>query len=95
MHAYEEALELTRRVRFRPELALIRLDLGELLLRHYPRERSQGVEHLKSASKSSEIWACCRPSAAPQSCLDEVTPREKQAGLPRASAKWRISSPMG
>ena len=45
----QEALELTRRVRFRPEVALIRLDLGELLLRHYPRERSQGVEHLKSA----------------------------------------------
>jgi DNA-binding CsgD family transcriptional regulator/tetratricopeptide (TPR) repeat protein len=45
----QEAFELSRRVRLRPEVALIRLDLGELLVRHYPRERSQGAEHLKSA----------------------------------------------
>ena len=30
-------------------MALIRLDLGELLLRYYARERTQSVEHLKSA----------------------------------------------
>ena len=37
------------RLRFRPEIALIRLDLAELLLEHYPDERGAAIEHLDFA----------------------------------------------
>jgi hypothetical protein len=33
-------------MRFRPELALTRLQLAELLLEHYPEERAAALEHL-------------------------------------------------
>ena len=36
-------------MRFRPEIALIRLQLAELLLEHYPEERAEALEHLDSA----------------------------------------------
>ncbi len=36
---YEVALAAAQEVRFRPETALIRLHLGELLVRHYPSQR--------------------------------------------------------
>jgi hypothetical protein len=36
-------------MRFRPEIALIRLDLAELLLEHYPDERAAAIEHLDFA----------------------------------------------
>jgi tetratricopeptide (TPR) repeat protein len=48
-HYFEQALELCRRIRFRPEVALARLDLAELLLEHYPDERDTAVEHLDFA----------------------------------------------
>jgi hypothetical protein len=31
---------------FRPELALSRLELAELLLKHFPQERSEAITHL-------------------------------------------------
>ena len=31
---------------FRPELALTRLQLAELLLEHYPNEKKEAIEHL-------------------------------------------------
>jgi hypothetical protein len=36
-------------LRFRPELALSRLGLAELLLEHYPDERDAAIEHLDFA----------------------------------------------
>ncbi len=36
-------------MRFRPETALTRLQLAELLLEHYPEERSEVLEHLDFA----------------------------------------------
>ena len=36
-------------VHFRPEAALIRLSLAELLLEHYPDARTEAVEHLDFA----------------------------------------------
>jgi hypothetical protein len=42
-------LEMCRRTRFRPEVAVIRLDLAELLLDHYPDERDAAIEHLDFA----------------------------------------------
>jgi tetratricopeptide (TPR) repeat protein len=41
-----EAIKICSEMRFRPELALTRLQLAELLLEHYPKERAQALEHL-------------------------------------------------
>ena len=38
-------------MRFRPELALSRLQLTELLLEHYPEEKKEALEHLDFAIK--------------------------------------------
>src|SRR6185436_6597319 len=46
---YASALEYCAKLRFRPEIALIRLDLAELLLEHYPDEHDAAIEHLDFA----------------------------------------------
>jgi DNA-binding CsgD family transcriptional regulator len=46
---YRQALEVCQTVRFRPEIALIRLDLAELLLDRYSQHRSEAVGHLNFA----------------------------------------------
>jgi len=46
---YERAIEACARIRFRPELALSRLQLGELLLEHFPDERPSAIEQLDAA----------------------------------------------
>jgi tetratricopeptide (TPR) repeat protein len=44
-----QALELCNKIGFRPEIALTRLQLAELLLEHYPDERDVAIEHLDFA----------------------------------------------
>jgi tetratricopeptide (TPR) repeat protein len=46
---YDEAIKVATDMRFRPELALTRLQLAELLLEHYPKERAKALEHLDFA----------------------------------------------
>ena len=46
---YHEALEAAGKIRFRPEIALIRFQLAELLLDHYRDDRAEAVEHLDFA----------------------------------------------
>jgi tetratricopeptide (TPR) repeat protein len=46
---YNEALEVCEKARFRPEIALTRLGLAELLFEHYPDERDEAIEHLDFA----------------------------------------------
>jgi tetratricopeptide (TPR) repeat protein len=46
---YGEATKVCSEMRFRPELALTRLQLAELLLEHYPKERAGALEHLDFA----------------------------------------------
>jgi tetratricopeptide (TPR) repeat protein len=46
---YQEAIKVCTETRFRPELALTRLQLAELLLEHYPKERAEALEHLDFA----------------------------------------------
>ena len=46
---YAHATEVCERVRFRPELALTRLQLAELLLDHFPDERAEAIEHVDFA----------------------------------------------
>jgi hypothetical protein len=48
---YQEALKATTEMRFRPELALTHLQLAELLLGHYPAEKTDALEHLDIAIK--------------------------------------------
>jgi len=50
---YEEALKITTEMRFRPEVALTRLQLAELLLEHYPDEKAEALEHLDFVIKES------------------------------------------
>jgi hypothetical protein len=46
---YDQALEVCQRTGHRPEIALIRFDLAELLLEHHPDERDAAIEHLDFA----------------------------------------------
>ena len=46
---YKQALEICQKVRFRPEIALIRFGLAELLLERYPDQRAEAIEHLDFA----------------------------------------------
>ncbi|MGA8848490.1 MAG: protein kinase [Dehalococcoidia bacterium] len=46
---YQEAIKVCTEMRFRPELALTRLQLAELLLEYYPKERAEALEHLDFA----------------------------------------------
>jgi tetratricopeptide (TPR) repeat protein len=48
---YQEAIKVCTEMRFRPELALTRLQLAELLLEHYPDEKKKALEHLDFAIK--------------------------------------------
>ena len=43
------ALDVATRMRFRPEVALTRLQLAELLLEHYPEQQAEAKEHLDFA----------------------------------------------
>ena len=43
---YQEAIKVCTEMRFRPELALTRLQLAELVLEHYPNEKKEAVGHL-------------------------------------------------
>lgn len=45
---------MCQKVRFRPELALVRLEFAELLLTNYPAERPTALEHLDAACAEFE-----------------------------------------
>ena len=46
---YQEAIRICTEMRSRPELALTRLQLAELLLEHFPQEKSDAIAHLDFA----------------------------------------------
>jgi len=46
---YQDAIKVCTEIKFRPELALTRLQLTELLLEHCPKERAEALEHLDFA----------------------------------------------
>ena len=48
---YDEAVMVTTDMPFRPELALTRLQLAELLPENYPKEKADALEHLDFAIK--------------------------------------------
>ena len=47
---YDQALQICELVRFRPEVALLHLDLAELLVEHYPAEHTDIGAHLGHAT---------------------------------------------
>jgi tetratricopeptide (TPR) repeat protein len=48
---YNKAIKVCSEMRFRPELALSRLGLAEVLLDHYPDEKAEAIKHLDFAIK--------------------------------------------
>ena len=48
---YQKAIKICTEMPFRPELALSKLQLAELLLEHYPDEKKEALEHLNFAVK--------------------------------------------
>ncbi|MEW6186113.1 MAG: tetratricopeptide repeat protein, partial [Thermodesulfobacteriota bacterium] len=46
---YQEAIRICTEMKFRPELALSRLELAELLLKQFPQEKSEAIAHLDFA----------------------------------------------
>jgi len=48
---YQEAITVCTEMKFRPEMALTRLQLAELLLEHYPDQKKEALEHLDFAVK--------------------------------------------
>jgi tetratricopeptide (TPR) repeat protein len=48
---YDEAIKVCTEMRYRPGLALTRLQLAELLLEHYLNEKKEALEHLDFAIK--------------------------------------------
>jgi tetratricopeptide (TPR) repeat protein len=48
---YQQAIKVCTEMPFRPELALSRLQLAELLLEHYTDEKKEALEHLDFAIK--------------------------------------------
>jgi hypothetical protein len=52
---FELSVQRCQQIRFRPELALSRLALAEVLLDHFPREKSQALEHLRAAAAEFEL----------------------------------------
>jgi tetratricopeptide (TPR) repeat protein len=47
--SYDAAIDICQKAGFRPEIALTRLELAELLLEHYPDEHESAIEHLDFA----------------------------------------------
>jgi hypothetical protein len=46
---YDIAMAVCQKVQMRPEIAIVHLDIAELLLEHYPDERDAAIEHLDFA----------------------------------------------
>ena len=83
---YATALEVTAKTRFRPEAALTRLQLAELLLAHFPQDRDEAGEHLEIAI--AEFRAMGMTPA-----LERALALEAELG--RAAARARPSYPDG
>jgi DNA-binding CsgD family transcriptional regulator len=81
--AFEQAIRVCQASHFRPEAALARLDLAELLLLHYPQERVVALEQLDIAAAELRAMgmqpalehavAIVRPSVS-----DGLTVRERE-----------------
>jgi DNA-binding CsgD family transcriptional regulator len=77
---YGHALQICERVRFRPELALIHLDLAELLAAHFPEEQSEVVAQLAIATDELR-------SMGMQPGLYRALQLAERIGLPKSGVK--------
>jgi DNA-binding NarL/FixJ family response regulator len=90
--AYQQALAVCEKVRFRPELALVRLDLAELLLSHYPSEHAQAMEHLQTAVAEFEAMHM-QPSLTRALDLgSRVAPDPQARSVSRPDTTWPESA---
>jgi tetratricopeptide (TPR) repeat protein len=71
---YDDAVKVTTEMPFRPELALTRLQLAELLLEHYPEEKAAALEHLDFAIKEFREMKM-QPSLEPALKVDAASRR--------------------
>jgi hypothetical protein len=66
-------------MRFRPEIALAKLQMAELLLDHYPEERSVALDHLDFAIgvvPGDEDGVCFAPGAEAEGNIEGIEPGE-------------------
>jgi DNA-binding CsgD family transcriptional regulator len=80
---FELALVGSQRIGYRPEVALTRLALAELLLDHYPSEQHLARAHLDAASSEFSAMRMLPSQARANATLDaaqHVTPEEFTAG---------------
>jgi hypothetical protein len=61
--AFEQAVAVCQRVRFRPEMTLARVDLAEVRLGHFPADRAPRwrICGLRRSNCGPEHAACARP----------------------------------
>jgi DNA-binding CsgD family transcriptional regulator len=94
----QQAFELCQDVSFLPELALIRLDIGELQLTHYPRERSHGIVQVRVALEELRAMGMlpaidratgllCRVDSLPDSDASGLTTREREVAALLAAGR--------
>jgi hypothetical protein len=91
---YVQGLEVCRKVAFRPEVALICLDLAQLRLEHFPAERAEALSSLDFAIVEFEAMHMApsleraralartlqsKVTASPPSEIDVLTRRERAA----------------
>jgi hypothetical protein len=74
---YRHAMRTCERIRLRPELALIQLDLAELLHSHFPEEQSEALVQLGIATEELRAMVC-----SPVSNGLSTVPRESARGSP-------------
>ena len=87
--AFDLAVNVCERSRFRPELGLARLDLAELLLEHYPQERAAALDHLDIATAEFRAMGMQPYSSARSPLFDP----SRRMDSPSANAKWPHCSP--
>jgi DNA-binding CsgD family transcriptional regulator len=86
---YARALEWTTAIRYRPEVALTRLDLAELLLPSYPSEQAEARKHIEFAIKEFEAMHM-QPSLERALKLQQLT---ASSGVDKTVARFEYLLP--
>ena len=79
---YDAALEIAERMRFRPEVALTRLGLAELLIGHYPDELDGPFDHMEFVLREFQEMDM-RPPPSTRRCGLSSNSRESPPLTPR------------
>jgi ATP/maltotriose-dependent transcriptional regulator MalT len=88
--ANRSALEIATRMRFRPELALTRLQLAELLLARYPLDHEEALSHLDAAITElgmMRMTPALQRALQLRTCQDDIRRTRRAAGAAALSAR--------